>query len=212
DQQNRFVDRERTKAFYASHAGIEKMTAGLGQLFVTNVAPTVSQLTTLQQNLPTTMPDVTFTAADGSSGYTLCWDATYPATCSNTPPTSAVHEIEGGPFQGMTGLITTYWMDVTAHTAAGGEAHLRRKMQTAAIPVFQFGIFSETDLSFFPGPVFNFGGRVHTNGNLFLAAGSGLTLADRVTAVGEVIRTNLSNGWSTSSGYTANVNIVTTAP
>src|SRR5262249_15770325 len=103
-------------------------------------------------------------------------------------------------------------MDVTAHTAAGGEAHLRRKMQTAAIPVFQFGIFSETDLSFFPGPVFNFGGRVHTNGNLFLAAGSGLTLADRVPAVGAGIRPHLSNGWSTSSGYTANVNIVTTAP
>ena len=65
---------------------------------------------------------------------------------------------------------------------------MRRTMQTVLIPVFQFGIFSENDLSFFAGPNFNFGGRVHTNSNLFLAEGDGntLTMADRVTAVGEV--------------------------
>ena len=81
-------------------------------------------------------------------------------------------------------------------------------MQTVSIPVFQFGIFSETDLSFFAGPDFNFGGRVHTNGNLFLASGSTLTLADRVTANKEVVRTNLANGWATSNGYTGNVRAI----
>ena len=83
-------------------------------------------------------------------------------------------------------------------------------MQTVGIPVFQFGIFSETDLSFFAGPDFGFGGRVHTNGNLFLASGATLTLNDRVSARGEVIRTNLSNGWSTNSGYSGNVRLITT--
>ena len=65
-----------------------------------------------------------------------------------------------------------------------------------AIPVFQFGIFSDVDLSFFAGPNFDFGGRVHTNGNLFLAEGNGntLTLRDKVTAVKEVVRQRLSNG------------------
>ena len=78
---------------------------------------------------------------------------------------------------------------------------MRRTLQTVAIPVFQFGIFSENDLSFFAGPNFNFGGRVHTNVNLYLAEGNGatLTMADRVTAVGEVIRTNLSNGWDANT-------------
>ena len=65
-----------------------------------------------------------------------------------------------------------------------------------AIPVFQFGIYSDSDLSYFNGPPFNFGGRVHTNGNLWLAANQGpLYLADKVTVVGQVIRTNLENGW-----------------
>ena len=49
---------------------------------------------------------------------------------------------------------------------------LQRQVQVVAIPVFQFGIYSDSDLSFFAGPPFNFGGRVHTNGNLWL----GLTL------------------------------------
>ena len=37
-------------------------------------------------------------------------------------------------------------------------------------------MFSDVDLSFFAGPNFNFGGRVHTNGTLFLAQGDGGTL------------------------------------
>jgi hypothetical protein len=55
-------------------------------------------------------------------------------------------------------------------------------------------------------------GRVHTNGNLFLANGNGntLTIGDRVTAVGEVIRTHLPNGLATSSSYTGTVRIPTT--
>jgi len=72
-------------------------------------------------------------------------------------------------------------------------------MQTVAIPVFQFGIFSDNDLSFFAGPDFNFGGRVHTNQNLYLAQGGGTTLllSDRVTAVGDIVRSHLSNGEDT---------------
>ena len=53
---------------------------------------------------------------------------------------------------------------------------------------------------------------MHTNGNLFLAAADGgsLTFADRVTAVKDVIRTHLSNGLATTSGYTGTVRIPTT--
>ena len=67
-------------------------------------------------------------------------------------------------------LKKKYNLDAVARTTAGGEAHLTRKIESVAIPVFQFGTFSDVDLSFFAGPNFNFGGRVHTNGNLFLAA------------------------------------------
>ncbi|MEQ1731268.1 MAG: hypothetical protein ABL982_23100, partial [Vicinamibacterales bacterium] len=80
----------------------------------------------------------------------------------------------------------------------GGDVHLVRTLEAVSIPVFQFGIFSDVDLSFFAGPNFNFGGRVHTNGTLFLSEGSGgtLTLSDKVTAVREVVRQVMQNGVS----------------
>ena len=88
--------------------------------------------------------------------------------------------------------------------SAGAEVRLRREIETVAVPIFQFGLFSQTDLSFFAGPNFNFGGRVHTNGTMYLAEGDNntLTLADRVTAAGEIIRWQLSNGWLTGAGWT----------
>ena len=59
-----------------------------------------------------------------------------------------------------------------------------REVQAALIPVFQFGMFSDSDLSFFAGPDFTFNGRIHTNGNLFLThfQNATLTLTDKVTA------------------------------
>ena len=71
-----------------------------------------------------------------------------------------------------------------------------RKVETVTIPVFQFGVFSDIDLSFHAGANFNFGGRVHSNRDLYLAQGGGatLTLPERVTAVRDVIRKTLANG------------------
>jgi hypothetical protein len=106
-------------------------------------------------------------------------------------------------------MATEYTLLVNARTLAGKEVTLRRTTQTVGIPMFQFGIFSDTDLSFFPGPVFNFGGRTHTNGNLFLASGNTVTLADKVDAYKDVIRTNLSNGFPTAAAYPGTVNITT---
>src|SRR6266849_4942214 len=93
----------------------------------------------------------------------------------------------------MSALETTYTLTVAARTATGGEAKLVRTTQTVGIPLFQFGIYSDTDLSFFPGPNFDFGGRVHTNGNLFLDSGSQLWLRSPVTASKDILRDCLSN-------------------
>ena len=81
-----------------------------------------------------------------------------------------------------------------------------------AVPVFQFGVFGEKSLSFHAGANFDFGGRVHTNGHLFLAEGSGATLTfrDKLTAIGEVIRSELENGNAiTASGHTGTVSVPT---
>ncbi len=216
------VDRDRTRAIYAAHAGMEKLTADLGDLFSINSAPTTAQinaLTAVQAPAPgqpgwPVLPGINFVDANLGGAAGTGYNITFPIDAITGNPQATNRTILSGPFQGFVGLITPYTITITAQTSiaaatqTGSEVRLRRSVHTVGIPVFQFGIFSQTDLSFFNGPVFNFGGRVHTNANLYLATGSTTTFADRVTAVGEVIRQNLSNGWGTGVGYTGNISII----
>jgi len=203
DTQTRAISGARTQAFYAAHAGLEQLTADLGDLFSANFAANCEDIDALVAN-PPEVAGVTWAEPDGGSGYRIDYD------CDDNVPVAATRNIASGPFQGFVGLATDFTMSVTAHQLDGSEASLERTLQTVAIPVFQFGMFSETDLSFFAGPTFDFGGRVHTNGNLFLAADPGpLVMSDRVSAVGEVVRAELSNGLSTASSHSGDVRVLT---
>ncbi len=199
----------REMSFYGAEAGMEKLTANLNTLFGSNYAPTAGEVNALVAvaNDPV-FPGVTFidpNVGTPGSGYEI----SFPKD-ANGNPQAQTQTITAGAYQGMTGLLTPYTLTVIAGTATGGEVKLQRVVNTVGIPLFQFGIFSQTDLSFFAGPDFNFGGRVHTNANLYLAEGGGtLTLGDKVTAVGEVVRTNLSNGWPTATNYTGTVDVLT---
>ncbi len=201
-------DARHSQAWYGAEAGMEKLTNDLALIFSTNPAPSAALVNNLM-NSPPNIQGVQYKNPDNSNGYSITF-LPDPVTGN---PSARIRTIPSGPFQGLVGMLTPYTLTVTTRTtSAGGEVRLQRFAQTAAIPVFQFGIFSETDLSFFAGPNFNFGGRVHTNGNLFLAEGgaSTLTMGDRVTAFGEVVRAQLANGRAiTSTGHTGTVNITT---
>jgi len=67
DQRYRSLDKDRTRAFYAAHSGIEKLTSDLGTLFRLNVAPTAAQVAALSTN-PPVITDVTYTAPGGIIG------------------------------------------------------------------------------------------------------------------------------------------------
>ncbi len=195
-----------TRAFYGAEAGMEKLTADLGTLFDNTYSPSAAQLNQIPQN-PPQLPGINFLATDGTAGYKL----DYPKDAQGKP-VATNQTIKAGAFNGMVGLVTPYTLTVTARTASGNEVMLRRTTQTVAIPAFQFGVFCDTDCAFHAGPNFNFGGRVHTNQNLWLAQGAGttLTMSDKVTAYGEVIRTNLTNGQPLAAGsWTGTVSIST---
>lgn len=190
DQQAGGLNRDQTQAYAAAHAGLEKLTADLGDLFVGgNYAPDADTLAALEAD-PPDVPGFVYESPGGAPGYRV-----------QVQPT-VTRQIPSGPYQGLIGLVTPYAITVTARSLTGGEVRMRREMQTVGIPVFQFGIFSENDLSFFAGPDFNFGGRVHTNEDLYLKQDGTalLTLSDRVTAVGEVIRARLANGQASHQG------------
>jgi len=197
----------REQAFYGAEAGMEKLTADLGNLFSQNYAPSGAQVNALVTSPfgPPIINGVQYLTPTGTLGYQIAFP---PDNKGN--PLAQNHTIKSGTYQGLIGLLTPYTLTVTARTVSGSEVKFQRNVETVGIPVFQFGIFSQTDLSFFAGPNFAFGGRVHTNGNLFLAEGNGntVTMSNKVTAVGEVIRTNLSNGWNTNTNYTGTVKIL----
>jgi hypothetical protein len=195
---------DQVRAFYGAEAGMEQMTANLGNLFSQNYSPSIAQINAISAT-PPVLQGIQYLKGDGSTGYSI----TPQAVDANGNPAPTISTIKSGSYQGMTAMATEYTLLVNARTVTGKEVTLRRTTQTVGIPMFQFGIFSDTDLSFFPGPVFNFGGRTHTNGNLFLATQATLTLSDKVDAYKDVIRTNLSNGFATAGVYTGTVNITT---
>ncbi len=202
DQNASGITRDQTQAYAAAHAGLEKLTADLGQMFTGgNYSPSADDLAALEAD-PPVLAGFVYEAPGGAPGYRLQQRAVQTAP------------IAAGPYQGLIGLITPYEVTVTAHTEGGAESRMRREVQTIAVPVFQFGIYSENDLSFFAGPNFNFGGRVHTNQNVYLAqdGSNTLRLEDRVTAVGEVVRTHLANGVPIStSGHRGHVEVARAA-
>lgn len=201
------TDTGNTLAYYGAEAAMEKMMADLANLYVQKASPTNCDVTNLQALAPSqivvgvTYPEYVFAVPPAAGG-----------GCAAIP--STVQTISSGPNEGLQAQIVPMSLQVTAARSSGEEARLIRRVEVAQIPVFQFGVFSQSDLSYFPGPDFDFNGRVHTNGNLFLAAGAGSTLTfhSKMRAAGDVVRDQLANGAGTlAQGRTGNV-LIPTAP
>ena len=206
EQRYRGIDKDRVRAYYGAQSGLEKLTVDMGNLFLTNIAPTAAQISALSltANQPV-IPGITFSAPAGVTAY-----GANLVACDNLGDTTCNATVQTGPYQGLIALKKSYQLDAVAVTAAGGEAHLLRKLELVSIPVFQFGTFSTVDLSFFAGSTFTFGGRVHSNGNLFLTAQDTYTttLTDKVTAVGDIIRQTMQNGLAiAAAGFNGTVSM-----
>ena len=189
-------DLETNRAYYGAESGMELLTANLAALYQQSQAPTPVQIT----NLTNSPPDNTMIS---SMAYqeSITWTPD-----ANGNPASKTSVISSGPSAGLTAEIIPLTLKVAATRPGGASVNMTRGVEVALIPVFQFGVFSDSDLSYFAGPPFAFQGRVHTNGNLFLAANAGpLVLDAKVTAVKQIIRDRLANNYSSAGAYTGDV-------
>ena len=212
-------DLEGTLAYYGAEAGIENLTAELSTLYQTSQNPTPTAICALQTaSNPATVSGSSVTSVNYGQyiWYPNAGNAqlTQPPVCPTTTPVSTWDVVGAGQDQGMVANMIPFTLEVTATRAAGAgqtsydasaatgaAVNMTRTVEVALLPAFEFGIFCDGDCDYFAGPPFNFGGRVHTNGNLFLAANSGpLTLTNKVTAVGQVILTQLENGQVSGPG------------
>jgi len=184
-------DLESNLAYYGAESGMEKLTADLSSLYTQYMVPTNSQIQNLV-NYPPTPAMV--------SGMNYSENISYPTDASGNP-VSGWNTISAGANQGLYAEIIPMTMQVIASRPAGATVNMTRNVEVALIPVFQFGVFCGYDCSYFPGPNFSFGGRVHTNGSLFLAAGGDLVFNDKVAAFQQVVMDQLENGHMTTTGY-----------
>ena len=220
-------DLEGNMAYYAAEAQIENLTSQLSQLYQTSQSPTQASINALWTNTAnwanvvpgSNIANVSYNSPAGVPQ--IAWPAfqTNGTPCPNAPNPCGSWDIVGaGSDQGMVATLIPFTLTVTATrqagtgqnstdtaAATGSAATLTRTVEVALLPAFEFGIFCDGDCDYFAGPNFNFGGRVHTNGSLFLASGAKLTFTDKLAAVKEVILDQLENGHATSSGYTGTV-------
>src|SRR5438477_11512115 len=179
-------DLQRTQTFYASAAGIEKMTSDFGDLFTKTSKPTTAQLTNIAASYPTELT---------SEGFTFNQSlVTDPSQSSSTVT------IPTGPFSGLVASVTPYILTSTAtQSATGSSVSLRRQMNNYLIPIFQFGMFSNEDIELYPLPTMAINGRVHANGNIYASASISMTFQAKVTTAGEFVTDVWRNG--TALGY-----------
>ena len=195
-------DVQNNTTFHAAEGAIEKMTSDLAGTFQNIESPTVSQITGLSALAPANTAFLKYPV------YSLT-----PATSPGGALLANYGQIASGPYQGLSAQLLPVTLQATAQGPLGDEVNMSRTVQVALIPVFQFGIYSDSDLSFFAGVNLDFNGRVHTNGDLYLAAGDGtsVTFHDKVTSWGNVIRWAMPNGTlNANTAHNGTVNILTT--
>ena len=180
---------ENNTAYHAAEGGIEKMSADLAATFQNAQSPTARQICDLG-NLRPNMTGVTW------MDYSMT-----PASGCSSALTAHFGQISAGPNQGLWAQIIPVTMLATAAEPGGQEVSMVRQAQVALIPVFQFGVFSDSDLGFYSSPDLDFAGRVHTNGDLYLGVANccELKFHDKLSAYGNVVRRVLPNGLAASS-------------
>jgi Tfp pilus assembly protein PilX len=177
-------DLNNSYTYHAAEGAIEKTSSDLGNLFKNIQAPQASQICSLSNNYPTWDTTVSYPV------YNVA-----PVSGCSAPLTTVWGPISAGPDQGLYAQIIPVTMNASAQRLSGETVSMTRTAEVALIPVFQFGVFSDSDLFFGRSPDLGFAGRVHTNGDLYVgvADGANLVFGDKISAWGNVIRQVMDN-------------------
>lgn len=174
-------DSSEGRSYTAAVASLEMMTRNFNKVFDLKLSPSQADLNAIQ-NAP----------VYGFTGYNF-----NQSIIQTTAPEQVV--LSGGSFQGLNATRDKWKVQTIAtDNSTGVQTVMMREFYNNRIPIFQFGVFYNDNMEYHPGPKFAFGGRVHSNGSIFLMANTGLYFASRVTAVGQVVTEVARNGfpWS----------------
>jgi hypothetical protein len=188
-------DLKRTQTFYAAASGIEKMTSDFSALYGRTSRPTQAQLDAIALLYPPELVGEGF--AFDNPPQTILPDNVALTDMRTTqgivaPALPRVTMPANSPFGGLIASVNPFILTSTATAPDGTQVALTRNMNNYLIPLFQFGMFSDEDIELHPGATFTFNGRVHANGNVYVA---GLVkFLDKVTTAHEILFDTMRNG------------------
>ncbi len=196
-------DLQRTETFYASSAGLEKMTNDFSNLFRRKLNPTLIDL----YSIAGAPPDELLT-----EGFSFS-----QILAEDTDRLNELRSLQGlpgnvyprvnipdGPYAGLYASIIPYKMSSTAsRSATRTEVKLEREFNNYLVPLFQFGMFSNEDIEIHPGPLMTFNGRIHSNRNIYALRNT--KFLNRLTMAGEFVRDAWRGGEANTSSGNSNV-------
>lgn len=148
------------RAFYAAEAGLEMAAASMLREWENTGMP------------PTNLPVGVQTMNDCEIHY---------LTRDGGAPTRK--RLSKGSLAGLWALVKTYRIESVATSSIDhGRILMTQDLESALIPIFQFGVFYENDLEIAPGPPMTLSGRVHTNADIYLQSGNGLLVQDFISS------------------------------
>ncbi len=193
------ADLSNAYTYRAAEGGMEKMTSDLAQVFKSIQSPSNTEICN-SINPPTLDTTITYPL------YTVAPVPGMPTQASPCPPLPTPvpwGQIQTGPETGLYAQILPIVLNVTAQRNDNMEnVSMTRTAEVVLIPVFQFGVFSDSDVFFGQSPNLGFAGRVHTNGDLYLGVANGdfLVFGDKLEAFGNVIREQMDDGMAVGGG------------
>ncbi|MCP4582783.1 MAG: hypothetical protein GY839_14330 [candidate division Zixibacteria bacterium] len=153
-----------TGAFYAAESGLEMAAAAITTSYEASGVP------------PDPLP----------SGSAEELHYIYKYTTSDDGP-AVNKQLSDGSYKGLYGLMKTFTVNSFGiDNASNSGVELQMQVSDALIPLFQFAVFYEYDLEIANQPIMTLGGRVHTNGDMYLNTWSDLYLDSYVTAAGDI--------------------------
>jgi hypothetical protein len=205
-------DLKRTQTFYAAASGIEKMTSDFSALYGRTSRPTQAQLDSIALDYPSELVSEGFAFDSPPQSITqdiVNLDAMRTTQGIVAPALPRVTMPANSPFGGLIASVNPFILTSTATTRDGTQVALTRNMNNYLIPLFQFGMFSDDDIELHPGATFTFNGRVHANGNVYVA---GLVkFLDKVTSAHDILYDTMRNGAARGSASTVSMAVGTAA-
>src|SRR5208282_3681927 len=157
------ADLDSNYTYRAAEGAMENLTANLANTFQSIQSPTSNDICNVSLNPPTYDATVTYPTYNA-----VPVNPAVPNPCAAALPPPQWGPIQSGPDAGLYAQLIPVTLNAQALRLGNSETvSMTRTAEVALIPVFQFGVFSDSDLMFGRSPNMGFAGRVHTNGDLY---------------------------------------------